>query len=406
MSAKESKEILEVEVLISDKVVAKHPEISEVYDAESKKIHFSLEKSLPKEFKDNLKAIMPQFSGDDIVQFNPLINAINELQQIKILIPIAGEENFEANNRVIIDNTKIIGSFNSSLAKAKKLIKEPHLDFNKKVDALFNLFETESKNAKNALEENFKDVVAERERIKKEKDDKKKQAETQKIAELTSTNTELEEKMKNESIDKIVLESENRINQIVTNVAGKLPTLNQEGMNLLLTTIKGLNENSYVSLENQTIIGIDNVKRLRDKLILQKDTAIALINSAINQLLMKEELEKRNIPVGAPVASVPSIPEPAIGEGVSTIQGPLHDTPYEPVTDKEKFQYIADFHTTVLDLLNSEVNKIAAMQFEHPDLRKIQELLCGDQYPKFIEQIGKLKAWSDKKNELITNLLK
>ena len=146
-NATENKEILEVEVLISENDLQSNPEIAELYDAKNQKLRFELNENLTKDFKEKLLSLMPSFKAGDIVQFNPLISAVNQLQEIKILIPDA-DEDFKINERTLIDNNKIIGSFNSSLAKAKKIIKEPHVDFNKKVDDLFKIFETEAENTR------------------------------------------------------------------------------------------------------------------------------------------------------------------------------------------------------------------------------------------------------------------
>ena len=200
-NATENKEILEVEVLISENDLQSNPEIAELYDAKNQKLRFELSENLTKDFKEKLLSIMPNFKAGDIVQFNPLINAVNQLQDIKILIPDS-EEDFKVNERTLVDNNKIIGSFNSSLAKAKKIIKDPHVNFNKMVDDLFKIFETEAENTRNALERNFKDIVDEREKVKLEKDKKKKAAELEQIEKLQETNEEQAEILKNSNIEK------------------------------------------------------------------------------------------------------------------------------------------------------------------------------------------------------------
>ena len=74
-NATENKEILEVEVLISENDLQSNPEITELYDAKNQKLRFELSENLTKDFKEKLLSIMPNFKAGDIVQFNPLINS-------------------------------------------------------------------------------------------------------------------------------------------------------------------------------------------------------------------------------------------------------------------------------------------------------------------------------------------
>ena len=85
-NATENKEILEVEVLISEKDLQSNPEIIQFYDAKNQKLRFELNENLTKDFKEKLLSLMPSFKAGDIIQFNPLISAVNQLQEIQTRI--------------------------------------------------------------------------------------------------------------------------------------------------------------------------------------------------------------------------------------------------------------------------------------------------------------------------------
>ena len=403
--------VLEVEVLLTDKMIQENPEITEVYDSEKKVLKFEVSNSSPKELADKLSEIMPSFKGQDIIQFNPIINAVNELQQIKILVPDA--DDFAASERILIDNNKLIGSFNSSLAKAKKIIKEPHLEFNKKVEDIFKIFSTEAENTKNALEKNFKPIIDERERIKKEKEDNKKQAELDAIAKMSEENSQMTEQLNNQKIQTAKSEIEANLSKMIVNVVNKIPNLNIEGLHTTLSGVKGLHESMYINFDNQAIISQEDFLAYREQFNENKATCIAQINSAINNLGIQQELEKRKIAeqvtsqVSTEIANQIPVAEnqPQATEG-TTASVVLKKTVSDLKTDVEKFQFLTDFNNNAYEQYKRQVEELKLIQFEHPDLKKMMEMLLEKQYPVMIENLSKYAAYTEKKNELIKNTLK
>ena len=419
---KADNQILEVEVLLTPQIIEENPEINDVYDSEKKLLKFEIDSLIPKEFSDKLSEIMPEFKGSDIVQFNPLIKAVNSLQEIKILIPDA--DDFDASERVLIDNNKTIGSFNSSLAKAKKIIKQPHIDFNKKVDDIFKLFEQESLNTKNALEKNFEAIVKKREEIKLEKDNKKKEKELQAISQLTSSNEEMDKKIANQNILAAKAQIESNLSKLITNAVTKIPGLNVEGLNSLLVAIQNTNDSMYISLDNQALITKEELAEYKQTYIDNRAIVYQQIKSAINTIGVQEELEKRKIADSVVAAS------PNFSQGTfETNQNIVPETPIQnetvaqiPVVQEEivtkvfqisdlkndiqKFQHLTNFNNRMLEEYKSGIEELKKIAFEHLDLNKLLAALLDSQYPTMIGYLEKYANYTEKKNELIKNTLK
>jgi len=413
------KEILEVEVLISEKDLNNNPEIAQFYDSQNQKLKFELDQNLTKDFKDKLKDLMPNFKAGDIVQFNPLISAINQLQEIKIFIPDA-DEDFKVNERTLIDNNKIIGSFNSSLAKAKKAIKEPHINFNKMVDDLFKIFETEAENTRNALERNFKDIVDEREKVKLEKDKKKKAAELEQIEKLQETNEEQAEILKNSNIEKTRLELENTINKILTNVIEKIPSLNVDGLNTMITALKAQKDTDYVTSDHIITLGGEEAQKFIDLFKAKVSASIQMITSKINEIQLQKEMEKRGIVTQAPVSPEEAIPStPSAPTMFETVPEPQPDNievhhfeeiksepqPFVPTNDIERFQMIADFDNRMLEMYKAGVEQIKGLQFENQSLEALKQKYTSGQYENVIEFLNKLQSFSSNKYEAVKQAL-
>ena len=413
------KEILEVEVLISEKDLNKNPEIAQFYDSQNQKLKFELDQNLTKDFKDKLKDLMPNFKAGDIVQFNPLISAINQLQEIKILIPDA-DEDFKVNERTLIDNNKIIGSFNSSLAKAKKAIKEPHINFNKMVDDLFKIFETEAENTRNALERNFKDIVDEREKVKLEKDKKKKAAELEQIEKLQETNEEQAEILKNSNIEKTRLELENTINKILTNVIEKIPSLNVDGLNTMITALKAQKDTDYVTSDHIITLGGEEAQKFIDLFKAKVSASIQMITSKINEIQLQKEMEKRGIVTQTPISPEEAIPStPFAPTMFETVPEPQPDNievhyfeeiksepqPFVPTNDIERFQMIADFDNRMLEMYKAGVEQIKGLQFENQSLEALKQKYTSGQYENVLEFLSKLQSFSSNKYEAVKQAL-
>ena len=413
------KEILEVEVLISEKDLNNNPEIAQFYDPQNQKLKFELDQNLTKDFKDKLKDLMPNFKAGDIVQFNPLISAINQLQEIKILIPDT-DEDFKVNERTLIDNNKIIGSFNSSLAKAKKAIKEPHINFNKMVDDLFKIFETEAENTRNALERNFKDIVDEREKVKLEKDKKKKAAELEQINKLQETNEEQAEILKNSNIEKTRLELENTINKILTNVIEKIPSLNVDGLNTMITALKAQKDTDYVTSDHIITLGGEEAQKFIDLFKAKVSASIQMITSKINEIQLQKEMEKRGIVTQTPISPEEAIPStPSAPTIFETVPEPQPDNievhhfeeiksepqPFVPTNDIERFQMIADFDNRMLEMYKAGVEQIKGLQFENQSLEALKQKYTSGQYENVIEFLSKLQSFSSNKYEAVKQAL-
>ena len=382
---------LEIEVLIPEIVLNENPEINEIYDSENHTISYNIKDSIPESFSKELKYLVPEFNGKDIVIFNPLVEAVNKLQEIKTLA--CNLEDMDTSERVYIDNNKLIGSFNTSLKEAKKTMKDPHISFNKKVDSIFSLFENESKNTRNALETNFKPLLDKREKEKQDKIDAQKKKELEAIAKLSETNNDLTAKLNQQKKDTAVAEIRNSISTILSNAAIKIPTLNLEGLKVMKSNMQNINFNMYVSFEIQNLFSPEELNEFKAVFTQNKDAAIRNIDMTIEGIENKIKVERQEqsqpqqeqSPIQHLVAT--SVPEP-IQEGVS-------------YTDAQLFQFITDANKNILLNYRMMIENAKKSKFKNPDVQGLADKLTEEQFPKIEDWLEKLSNYCDKKQQII-----
>lgn len=225
----ESKTI-KVEVLMPDEILQSNESLKLRYDKEKSQLSYEMNENIPGTLSKELQAFLEDetIKPKQIALVNPLIDAVNELQAIKHIkyngrlsstairtlndnpygvkvvfdeesddylveadlekvpkeeiekvqkelekaLKIAHDNSYQAYK----DGKKIVGSFNSSLREAKKVLKKPYLDMSKKIEEFYKAFDAESTNVKNALDSNFAKAL-EIEARKKEEAEKKRKAE-------------------------------------------------------------------------------------------------------------------------------------------------------------------------------------------------------------------------------------
>lgn len=201
----------EINVEFTENFLEKNPTIKSVYNKEKNKLNIGLLPNVDKEFVEQIVGLIPELNSNEIVLFNPLIQAINDLASQDFIteddVPkrMDYEEDKDFNKRKkiwletqyrkITDINKSIGSFNTSLKTSKKTIKDPLITRGKKIDALYNALASFSENRKEIAKNNFPKYLVAQQKIKEAQEAKKNAAAIAEKEALEAANKEQTEKI-------------------------------------------------------------------------------------------------------------------------------------------------------------------------------------------------------------------
>ena len=390
-------EVLEVEIIISPEVLENNPNVKEHYDLDKKTISYEVGENIPKDFKDELQSFLVVSSESEIVSFNPIMESLSKLQEFK-------ELKYDKENKESVqqfkDAKKFIGSFNTSLTGAKKILKDPHIEYNRKVDAIYNFFKQESDNTKNALEVNFDEHLKEEQAKKDAAEAKKKAAELEQIAKLAQENKAQQEKMANQQKQNRKLEIEAEINKITFEASTKSPNLNLDGLKNLK---QELFKKTFEGLFKADDIFTDEEKENFEGLFgLAQSGAETMIDSFIKNFEL--EVEKQNLQT----ANVNLTAENKVLEAQTpaSLVDDENDTPFGPPKAIQEETpagdlaiFIAMYNRLVelKDLTNDVSLQIKNTKFEEPTLEKMRLVLADQSMPQVVEWTEKLESWTSGK---------
>lgn len=395
-----TKSKVQIKVLIPDDIITKNSELLTVYNQEQETITYDVENSIPKEFIDKLEVLVPKFHGNDIVLFTPLIEKINELQAIKNLEYNA--EDFDASDRLYIDNNKLIGSFNTGIKEVKQLLKNPQIAKNKLLDEIFKIFENESENTRGALQTNFKPLLDKREEIKNKKEAEKKKTELEAIANLSNSNSQLQEKLNNQTKAMATTAAESAINSILTNIALKLPSLNKEGLEQLKNNVSGIDFNMYVSFELQNSFTPEEIASYQQRFKDNRTAAIRNIEISIKAL----ETETANVTLTNENAVLQAqVPAPeTIVDRIADIEV-NHEVVNQEVStdlnDAQRFQFITDETNRIATEYQNMIDKFNSIEFANPQVAELRDKLTKENLPKIQEWNVKISTFCNTKQVLV-----
>lgn len=388
-----------IKVLIPDAIITEHSELLAVYDQQTETITYDVENSIPKEFIEKLELLVPQFHGNDIVLFTPLIEKVNELQAIKQLLYNA--EDYDASDRLYIDNNKLIGAFNSTIKEIKSLMKQPQISKNKLLDQIFEIFENEGKNTRGALETNFKPLLDKREEIKNAKETEKKKVELEAISKLNDTNSLLTEQLANQTKATAMTTAENAINSILTNIALKLPNLNKEGLEQLKENVASIHFNMYVSLELQNSFTAEEIGSYTERFKANRAAGVKNIEMAITALdaqSANQVLTNQNAVLQAQVPAPENIADNISNmEVTATMEKGLAIN----LNDAKLFQFMTDETNRITTEYAKMIESFDAIQFANPQVAELRDKLTKENLPKIQEWNEKISTFCNKKQELV-----
>ncbi len=375
--------ILEVEVIIPEDVVKKESHLKDIYS--NGKLKYDFGDELPENVKDEITDLIKSSKVDDLVQFNPLLVSLAELQKFKTLKwdPDA------KNERDYIDSNKMIGSFNTSIKTTTDLLKKEPNNYIKKVNAIRDFFLTEATTTRNVLQENFKPFLEEKQRKKEEAEARKNKEMIEANERLTQQNKEQADKLKNQMRDSKIISIEGEIGKIVLSATSGLSVLNEAGLLKLKDQTKNLEFKSILSDAEITEFGFtpSEVNEFINKFNSAVDATVNSIDISINNIRNTEKLN-----------SIPQTPKEDV-----PFEAPK--VPLEMATDAEKINML---HSILVEFKTSTATfdaRIKELTFEDEGLSKVHNIIAGDSFKQIVEWSQKLDTWvGSKKDKYLTHI--
>ena len=277
----------EVAVEFTENFLEKNPTIKDVYD--KGKMNIGLLPNVDKEFVEHIVGLIPELNSNEIVLFNPLIDAINTLASQDFIIEadvpkrMEGEEDKEFSKRKktyldeqyrkLTDITKSVGSFNTALKTSKKVMKDPLLERGRKIDSLYNALSSFSEKRKEVAQGNFKKYIAIQEKIKEQAEAKKNAAALAEKQALEEKNAEQAGKIEALSQKSSYADLMTEISDYFTEKEKDISKLNLQGLEDLLIEVesKNFDVSSQGDLEQIKLEGI--ATNLKSFLVIQVNKA-------------------------------------------------------------------------------------------------------------------------------------
>lgn len=379
-------EVFEVEVIIPTDVLKKETHFKDIYI--NGKLTYNLGTELPENVKEEISKILKTSKVSELVQFNPLIIALEQLQTFKIIkydAEAKNEKEYTASN-------KQIGSFNSSVKATTDLMKKDAQNYIKDVNTLKAFLETEAKTTREILQENFKPYLDEQERIKKEKEDKKNSEMIASNKKLTEENEAQALKLKNQQKESKKLTIEGEIGKITFSATSGVSVLNLEGLEKLLEETRSKNLSDYISSQDVEDYDFSNeeIKELSDKFGESVSTSIKAFEVAISNIKATEENKDLKNAAEIHQASQPS--------AILSNEPEQFEIPQDPnQTDSSKLDRLCEILVQFELGAQRAKDLITKIEFQDEGLKVIQTKISGKSFDQILDWSEKLKVWSNDK---------
>tara|TARA_A100000172_G_C3044260_1_gene111841 strand:+ start:21332 stop:22396 length:1065 start_codon:yes stop_codon:yes gene_type:complete len=149
---------------------------------------------MDKEANEALELLTSKLTVKEMDTLKPIVAATNDLQKVMEIKYVEGDAD---SIQAYKDGKRTYGSFNSSLAEAKRDLKAPYTEMTKAIDTIFKKFSELYKMTKDQLAEEFKPYTDEQQRLKEERLAKKNAAREAEMKKLQDDNAEMVQKNEN-----------------------------------------------------------------------------------------------------------------------------------------------------------------------------------------------------------------
>lgn len=444
---------LVVDVVLTPEILKENENLQDFYSKKDKKLTYKLSPEISDDVLESLQKFLsnPKIGTEEIVAFNPLVSAINQMQELKDfqyepelsdeleaevkekcllehlsydldkkeyiydfkveIIQKSSEKDLEklrektdkeiekaldkqhkASHQVYKDSKKLIGSFNSSISSTKKEMKEPHLEYNRLVDTFYNALKQLSDNTKLALDNNFDECLKKEEEIKEAKK-KAQQAEANaKIEELSEENQRQAELLQNQQKETLILQTYNKIKY--TNIGSKSSEIATNALKYDLEALKEekIKVEKYVfddfsDPKDSEILTEDKEIELRQEFEQNKVQWLKIIDREIKLREEKAEAEKTKTVLETVQKQSPSFMDDDT-EPFATVEQPKEQS-IQGLTEEEKFDLVIEHLCSLQSMGHLVVDLITKIDFNDEFYQKKTDIILN----KSLKQIN---DWNDK----------
>lgn len=399
------REALEVEVIIPEDVLEKESHFKKTYI--DGKLTYNLGDEIPKNVQDTISNILKTSKVEELVKFNPLIVALEELQSFKNL----KYDKEKKNEKEYTESNKKIGSFNSATKATTDFMKKDAQDYIKSINSLKELLETESKATREILQQNFKEYLDEKSAIAKAKEDKKNKEILEANQRLTKENEEQALKLKNQRKESKILTIQGEIGKISFSATSGVSVLNLDGLQRVKKELEQKKFEDYLSVADITEYAFTDDEKF--ELENNFNNAVSTSLNAINVAIEK-------ITIAAQNTALKSENEVMKAQQPSSILSTENDLPFtqaspsiteerpnnqEFITDSERVENMCFILNQFKDHINVVCEQISEIKFEDPGLEKVQEKITGASFDQLKDWGAKLSAWAEQKKNLYNDYL-
>lgn len=391
----DKKEMLEVEVIIPDEVLAENKELNRFYKKDKSMIVYPIATETTKELREKIKGLIQNGKTTDIVAFNPVLAALSFIQSFKDL----KYDPEKKNEKDYTDSIAKIGKFNSAVTSVSKQIKDPLNQYKQIVIDIEKLLKEESDNVKKCLAENFKPYLDEKAKKEAEKQAKKDAEKNEVINKLSSENAENLNKLNNQKRETRKTEIESIISKVISDVSSKVPNLNEEGLTSLRETTlnQKLGEIDTPDIEFSPEEKTDFKKRYAEAVL----NAVKIIDLALKGLESQkgvEQLKSENESLKAAFSVDDDFPEEKPAASIT------EEVVYEE-NDLGRFEFIVHKLEMLNDTVKHVQSEIEKTNFEDQGLNKVKSILLEKSMPSLVELSDKAVIWATSKQQQYINFL-
>lgn len=385
-------------------------EVKIFLEDKNEEVIYDLGPNVPAESVKTLTETIENSNKKELELINPIVGKLSEIQSLKELKYDA--ENKKESVDAYKKAKKDLTAFSKNYKEMKEILKRPHIEYNKKVDAIYNFFDNEKTNCLNALNLNFDEYLKEEEEKKAEAERKKKAEELKKIEELQRINNEQQAKINNQKIQTRIIELDAKVKGIVFDISASINHLNKEGLEQLAS--EQLTK-PFESLFNE--FNSDNLldslpddsehKKALDKIKDDYEKALKSSQKSIKNAIEKIEAEDKVKQLESENKVLETQNKALEATQPNSLLSDENDLPFQKATspaigevdDLQKLSVILSDLTELKNVVVHYKNNISNVSFNDEQLNPILDIIVNKSFPQLVEWTEKLESWTANKIE-------
>lgn len=391
--------------------MSKKNEIKIFLEKDNQEIIYDLGINVPSESVKTLSETIENSNQTELELINPIVAKLAEIQNLKELKynPEEKKESVDSYKKA----KKELTAFSKDYKEMKEILKRPHIDYNKKVDAIYNFFDAEKVNCLNALNLNFDEYLKEEEEKKAEAERKKKAEELAKIEALQKSNEEQQAKINNQKIQTRIVEFDAKIKGIAFDITASINHLNRQGLEELLLSITQKDFNTIFNEFNSDNLLSDlpdesEHKKTLDVIKLNYEKAIESSKKTIATAIAKIDAEEKNKELENENKVLETKNKALETTQPNSLLSGDNDLPFQKnelvqvnsgINDLDRFQNVLAELTELKNTVAHYRDNIASTKFDDEQLNPVLDVIVNKSFPQLVEWTEKLESWTAGKIE-------